>query len=202
VSDAIARAREAARQRLADPETNPAVRQMLEEDLAGLESALERQAADEAAAIAQNLYTRARAPAAGPRREVSRLEVQRVEPPPEVAADPDAAEVLAYLDPRLTLVALALKATGRPGTLRDWDAVADQLERGAEAAGLTDEAMVWLPPLAHLFYTDAMAAQRAQQAVLLWRELRFDAGKLLSVGRLPGLFSGYPDLEALLGTGE
>ncbi len=80
-----------------------------------------------------------------------------------------ACEVLAYVSPRLTVLRVALEATGRPGPARPMDEVKRTLHASGVAAGVAAPQMAFLPPLVKLFYADDTAVRRVHPALVQWQ---------------------------------
>ena len=93
------------------------------------------------------------------------------------------AEVLEFISPRLLLVKVSLVATGLPGRKRPWETITQELLPAAQAAGVPQPQMLWLPLLVKLFYTDMTAVQRAHMALVQWDQalkMHTDAGRVQS----------------------
>ena len=85
------------------------------------------------------------------------------------AAHKLAREVLAYVSPRLTVLGVALEATGLPGPRRPMEEVKRTLHPAALAAGVAEPQLPFLPPLVKLFFADDAAVRRVQPAIVQWR---------------------------------
>lgn len=79
-----------------------------------------------------------------------------------------AGEVLAFVSPRLQLVAVALGSAGLPGPGRPWPEVQAAMPQEGAKRGLPPEGLGWVGPLATLFLAHGEATRRGHGAVVQW----------------------------------
>jgi hypothetical protein len=83
-----------------------------------------------------------------------------------------AREVLAYVSPRLTVLRVALEATGLPGPRTPLDEIKRTLHPAGVAAGIAEPQLAFLPPLVKLFLADGDAVRRVHPALTQWRAVQ------------------------------
>jgi hypothetical protein len=83
-----------------------------------------------------------------------------------------AAQIMAYVAPRLTLVKTVAGVLRLPGTPPPWLAIAHGMPAAAAAEELPASLHEWLLPLARLFLENRRAARDAQVAVVQWQQAK------------------------------
>jgi hypothetical protein len=83
-----------------------------------------------------------------------------------------AAQIMAYVAPRLGLIKTVAGVLRLPGTPPPWIAVARTMPTAAEAEQVPASLQEWLLPLARLFLENRRAARDAQVAVVQWQQAK------------------------------
>jgi hypothetical protein len=108
-----------------------------------------------------------------------------------------AAQVLAYVSPRLNVLKVALDATGLPGKRKPMDEIKRELHPAAVKAGVPEGQLSFLPPLVKLLYADMAPVRTIHVALVQWEELK---GLNAEAGVLAGAIATAPpprDVELL-----